>query len=552
MAAVTAEKETVAKETSFKQQDGETNRKLAEELAHLISQFKGQCKVINTAGKFAKTVKLHPENLDIVFNFKLTDAYPNTVPVIEIRSESLDEDEIFDLQAFLKQSAESMTSVSLEGLVQAALKWLMEGNIDVSGKRAKSKKEDGKENSSRRRQRKSKNKPKDPKEKGKKPPMKTAIDVVKRILWDGALQQDQFLVGYLDRIDGLKEKYFNAFSWEDIASVDYTVLAIPKHRIQYFKYKNEIVWDKRCRLDNVFGSTGSKKTIADVIAHIDGVQGRNDEREIGNNEPEESIADHDSDYYDSDDYSESDSDDGITVTIGNSDGGAIGGMEFDNDYGSDNDVDDKDGDNDQFDKYWRDKLRPNHFIALRITDESIRNTAEEIQKQVIENEPKLKDCKIPRGAMHLTLCTMGLETSEQVENAVKCLQEALPEFTSIVSKDKKLTFKGVETFFNRVIYGRVIDCPPEFYELVDHLKTCLAAKGIDVRDYHEFVPHVTIMKVSRPVAKMTGNSYIAPWLYSSFNDTVLGSQAVDNLHLCAMVDERQEDGFYVAPASFNL
>ena len=49
----------------------------------------------------------------------------------------------------------------------------------------------------------------------------------------------QFIVGYLDRIEGLKEKYFNAFSWEHIASVDYTVLAIPKHRIQFFKYKEE-------------------------------------------------------------------------------------------------------------------------------------------------------------------------------------------------------------------------------------------------------------------------------------------------------------------------
>ena len=52
----------------------------------------------------------------------------------EIRSESLDEDEIFDLQAFLKQTAETMTSVSLEGLLQKALEWLKEGHIDVSGK----------------------------------------------------------------------------------------------------------------------------------------------------------------------------------------------------------------------------------------------------------------------------------------------------------------------------------------------------------------------------------------------------------------------------------
>ena len=418
----------------------------------------------------------------------------------------------------------------------------------------KSKKVNGAD-AAKRRQRKSKGKSKDPTEKGKKPPMKTAIDVVKRILWDEALQQDQFLVGYLDRLEGLKEKYFNAFSWEDISAVDYTVLAIPKHRIQYFKYKNEIVWDKRCRLDNVFGSTGSKKTIVDVISSIDGAHVRNEEREnIEHDGIGDARDDQDSDYYDSEDYSESDSDsdDGISVTIGGCDGIAVGGIGLEGDYDRDNVVDDEDGTDDQYNKYWRDKLRPNHFIALRITDEEIRNAAEEIQKQVVANEQKLKDCKIPKGALHLTLCTIGLETPEQVQNAVECLQEALPELASIVPKDKKLTFKGVETFFNRVIYGRVIHCPQEFYDLVDHLKTCLANKGIDVRDYHEFVPHMTIMKVSRPVAKLTGNNYIAPWLYSSFSETILGSQSVDNLHLCTMADERQPDGFYIAPVSLKL
>ena len=62
--------------------------------------------------------------------------------------------------------------------------------------------------------------------------MKTADDVVKRILWDEKLDKDDFLVGYIDRFKGIQEKYFSAFSWEDLASVDYDVLAVPKHRIQ--------------------------------------------------------------------------------------------------------------------------------------------------------------------------------------------------------------------------------------------------------------------------------------------------------------------------------
>ncbi|CAB4008111.1 Leukocyte receptor cluster member 9 [Paramuricea clavata] len=99
----------------------------------------------------------------------------------------------------------------------------------------------------------------------KKPPMKTATDVINRIQWDEKLNPEHFTVGYLDRFLGIVENSFNSFDWEDVTSVDPTILAIPKHRIQYFKYCDEIVWDKNKRLDCVFGSTGSGMTIVDVI-----------------------------------------------------------------------------------------------------------------------------------------------------------------------------------------------------------------------------------------------------------------------------------------------
>lgn len=104
-----------------------------------------------------------------------------------------------------------------------------------------------------------------PKDGEKKKPMKTAIDVIHRILWDDAFPTEKFIVGYLDRFLGVQEKPFTAFSWEDISSVDQDVLAIPKHRIQYFKYKSDIVWNKNERLDNIFGSTGNPVTIIDII-----------------------------------------------------------------------------------------------------------------------------------------------------------------------------------------------------------------------------------------------------------------------------------------------
>ena len=101
--------------------------------------------------------------------------------------------------------------------------------------------------------------------KGKLPPMKTAEDVISRIMWDDSIPTECFYVGYEDRFVGIVERQFTDFSWEDLASVDYDTLAIPRHRIQYFKYKDLIVWEKSKRLDNVFGSTGSGLKITQVV-----------------------------------------------------------------------------------------------------------------------------------------------------------------------------------------------------------------------------------------------------------------------------------------------
>ena len=52
------------------------------------------------------------------------------------------------------------------------------------------------------------------------------------------------------------EEKFNAFCWdEDIAAVDNDTLAIPRHRIQYFMYKQVKVWHRNQRLDLFFDST---------------------------------------------------------------------------------------------------------------------------------------------------------------------------------------------------------------------------------------------------------------------------------------------------------
>ncbi|XP_042345095.1 leukocyte receptor cluster member 9 [Plectropomus leopardus] len=96
------------------------------------------------------------------------------------------------------------------------------------------------------------------KEVNKKPRMRTADDVISRILWDSSVDGSEFVVGYVDRFLGVLERPFNDFNWDtNPCDCDYTSeLALPRHRIQYFTYRGHRVWDRHSRTDRVFGSTG--------------------------------------------------------------------------------------------------------------------------------------------------------------------------------------------------------------------------------------------------------------------------------------------------------
>ncbi|XP_056458123.1 leukocyte receptor cluster member 9 isoform X1 [Gadus chalcogrammus] len=92
----------------------------------------------------------------------------------------------------------------------------------------------------------------------KKLRMRTADDVISRILWDTPADAEHFIVGYLDRFLGVLERPFNEFNWDaEPCDCDYSKeLALPRHRIQYFAFRGQRVWDRNGRTDRVFGSTG--------------------------------------------------------------------------------------------------------------------------------------------------------------------------------------------------------------------------------------------------------------------------------------------------------
>ncbi|KAK7071939.1 Solute carrier 7 member 3, partial [Halocaridina rubra] len=348
---------------------------------------------------------------------------------------------------------------------------------------------------------------------GKKPPMKTAGDVRNRILWDAMLEKEYFTVGYLDRFVGIVEKPFTDFTWEHLALVDVDELAIPQHRIQYFSYKGTKVWDKNERLDNVFGSTGSDVDIYDLMQEID-------------LEQEEKLRTFDPDASDSDDDDEAIV---MTNTEGIKERVVAQKEEFD-------------------------KLRATHFLCIRVHNEEVKNAVAEVQEQIIMAEPVLRSCAMPTELMHVTLAMIRINSPDAMVALTDLLQEIQPKIQALLAQpqQKHIIVKGLSTFGARVLYAK-LQIPEAFNALVQMLQESLA--NIDdllITNHFDFVPHMTLIKISRPVARERRSKYLNSALYSDYIEKEFGIIDINNINLCFIDDKRGHDGFYVTCKAIRI
>jgi uncharacterized protein (UPF0248 family) len=82
--------------------------------------------------------------------------------------------------------------------------------------------------------------------------LRPSHDIYNRLLWDARYNADEYVVGYEDRFKGVREMPLT--SWKRELSAEEF---IPFHRVVHFREKGadgEIVWDRRTRVDLVFGS----------------------------------------------------------------------------------------------------------------------------------------------------------------------------------------------------------------------------------------------------------------------------------------------------------
>lgn len=369
---------------------------------------------------------------------------------------------------------------------------------------------------------------------GKKPAMKTAMDVIKRIQWDEALPAERFTIGYIDRFTGVQEEPFNKFSnWGDLANAELDALAVPQHRIQYFKYRGVKVWDKAERLDEVFGSAGKKA--ASIEAFMDAVDDRlrRDALPARVNEADTPNGSFDGSAEDSDSDSDDSDDDEIGVNIG---------AEASSDAAPAS-----------FPCTLAEEERSTHFVAIQVTNNAIIERAVSVQDHLVAQEPALAECCMKPGLFHVTLGMMRLRGQAGVDEAKELLRRLQPALEE--ARGARLRVAGLETFGQRVLYAKVEPEPSDaFWALVAEFKNLLAetSDNVSVTDKFDLTPHMTLVKVNRPISRLRRSKYLPSALYERHTGAEFGVQSLDNLQLCVIEASTRFDGFYLTAEEIRL
>jgi A-kinase anchor protein 7 len=193
------------------------------------------------------------------------------------------------------------------------------------------------------------------------------------------------------------------------------------------------------------------------------------------------------------------------------------------------------------------KKRPNHFVAIRVSDPSIHLACEGFQDTVLKENEKLKPALIPLISLHITLGVMFLD-----ETTIKIAQDSLEKCKDKISEalqavNFKLIFRGVGHFSNQILFAKLeekeqIECLKTIHHVV---MVAFEENGISLNDKKEYNPHLTLLKLSRKSSlRKNGIKKVEESAYDAWLDSYFGEEVVRNLYLCSMQGAKEEDGFY--------
>ena len=152
---------------------------------------------------------------------------------------------------------------------------------------------------------------------------------------------------------------------------------------------------------------------------------------------------------------------------------------------------------------------------------------------------------------HMTLCMLRIEDTEGVQEATQMMRDLEADLRTILEGSEsaiRLRVGELSTFGQRVLYAKVTPEPFDAFSLVMSAiqsKVSECSDKVQPNNKFGFVPHMTLVKVNRPVARARHSKYLLSKYYEEHLHDQLGVQPFNNLHLCVIDDQtRLSDGFY--------
>ena len=193
--------------------------------------------------------------------------------------------------------------------------------------------------------------------------------------------------------------------------------------------------------------------------------------------------------------------------------------------------------------------RPNYFVCFRVTAPEIVAAIRDVQESLVASVPILAKGCLPVAALHVTLCTMRLRNEDDVVRAREVLHAVRPKIISLLPQSLGLTFAGVGTFRDRLLFVNMQD-DGAVSELSKVLMEEFKAAGVSLMGNHDDLkPHITFMRLTRPMFKELGTDFFDHGLHAHLSTMRFGIQHVDAVHLCSMIEPLQANGFYLRLAT---
>ena len=143
------------------------------------------------------------------------------------------------------------------------------------------------------------------------------------------------------------------------------------------------------------------------------------------------------------------------------------------------------------------KPKPNHCLAIPITDEKMLDYITTIQDEIRQVYPDLALSLIPRNKLHITLHVMNLLDNSEIQSVKKCMEQAADDLSakegfSLESVDLCNLTRYVVAFKLQPVH-----LPCHLSKLHQLLKNSISKEKITCFDYHiePYIPHITILNI---------------------------------------------------------